>query len=603
MTASSVHGPLRILLPTWGARHVRQFLDLTLPTWLSPRNLPAVARRVPSEFIFLTSAQDRDVLEAQPELARLREHMPVGFFLIDDLIVPRNHSTVLTFAWQRAIRHFGEGNPDAFFMLMVGDILFSDGALLSMVRAVEEGHRAVMMGGLQVVYEEVVDALRSRIDQSGGVLALEPRALVRWALERPHPVLAAAFVDQGISHSIHPSHLFWRIDVDAVVAHYFNIFMFCVRPERWDFEILAPLDFCFLPEMCPSGSIKVIEDSDDGFFVECARRGHEGALLAPGGHDFDAIAASLARWMTAEQRKLSAVRTVFHAAERPDPSHPTGREADDFTARLIAALPPQAQPHRNHPYWAEQLSAFALERGRLGDVPTSAGVRGARLTARARIRELFWHVIGRIPDVRPWHPFWHDHRTLLRTIRREWLRRDQRILVLYDDVQPIVQWLAARSPGAELRRLDAFDAGRIGACQGALIAVGPARISDLAPVLDALSARLATGATVLVHVSAPDVASQERIAPLMVSHAGGLLRPAFRVERCAYASSRVQWLTHRLYATAARLYTRGGARRVAAALLLLVPTLALSLVDNLLRRSRGPVRGHCSAVSVVLKRA
>jgi hypothetical protein len=587
-----------VLLPLWGHAHVRQFFELTLPTWLAPRNLPAVAGRVASEFVFLTSMQDRDLIRRQPELARLEAHMPVGFFLIDDLMVPRNHSTVLTFAWARAIKHFAQQAPDAFFMMVVGDILFPDGTLLSMVRAVEEGHRAVMMGGLHVVHEEVADALKARIVESGGVLALEPRALVRWALERSHPSMAALFVDQGVSHSRHPNHLYWRVDDDTVVAHYFNIFMFCVRPEHWDIEIDAPLDFAFLPQMCPSGPIKVLDDSDDGFFVECARRSHETVFLAPGPYRFDEIVTSLARWMIAEQRKLAGTRLVFHAAAAPDRSHPVCRAADAFAARLIEALPAQPQPHRHHPYWAEQLSAFALERGRAGAVVADAPA----LTWRSRLRGLFWSIVGRAPEVRPWHPFWHDHKVALDRIRAEWLGRRKSVLVVYDQAQPLTQWLAARCPDAELRRLDRFDGGASGTHDGALIALGPSHIPDLARVLDGLAARLPSGAVVLIQIGDPDIAAQRRIAAMMVSHAGALLRPGFRVETCAYVSSRAQGVTHRLYGVAARLYTRGGPRRVATALLLLLPTLVLALVDNLSRGSNARVRGHCSAVSAVLKR-
>jgi hypothetical protein len=108
---------------------------------------------------------------------------------------------------------------------------------------------------------------------------------------------------------------------------------------------------------------------------------------------------------------------------------------------------------------------------------------------------------------------------------------------------------------------------------------------------------------VLVHVSESDIAAQSRIAAAMVNHAGALLRPGFRVETCAYVSSRLQGATRRLYSAAARLYTRGRPLRIAAALLLLLPTLGLALIDNL---SRGPgrrVRGQCSAVSVVLRKA
>jgi hypothetical protein len=431
------------------------------------------------------------------------------------------------------------------------------------------------MAGLQVVLEEVADELRVRRAPS------EPRALVRWALDRPHPVLAASFAEQSVSHSIHPNHLFWRIDENAVVAHYFNLFMFAVRPERTDFEIRAPLDFCFLIEMCPTGSIKVLDDSDDGFFVEVARRDHEVALLAPGGYEFGQISASLARWTTAKDRSFSAVRIVFHAGERPAADNPIAVASDAFAARLIAALPPKPQPTRDHPYWLEQRRSFNLERG--ADSPATG------------LRKLFWAVLGRAPEVRPWHPFWHDYRAAM-TTAREWVAVGTRMLVIHDGPSPLVRWLTTR--GA-----DTFSIGAVPAAgaryDGALIVVGPKSLPQLASAVDAAADAMAPGATVAVHLSSSG--GGDMLIPLMIRYTSSFHRPAVNVERCVYSSSRTQWLTHRLYSLAARLFTRGGAYRAALALAVLAPTLALSLTDNLLRNTRR-VRGHCSAVTVALRK-
>ncbi len=302
--------------------------------------------------------------------------------------------------------------------------------------------------------------------------------------------------------------------------------------------------------------------------------------------------------MIAVQRRLSASRLTFHAGEPPDPNHPIGRASDDFVMRLMAALPAEPQPHRDHPYWIEQLSAFTLERARLEEGTAAA----ASPTWRGRIRGLFWGIVGRPPDVHPWHPFWHDYRLAMTWIRAEWLGRERRLLILHDQPKPLTQWLATRCSGADLRRLDEFDPAAPRDPEGALIAVSPAQVPGLAAIIDGVAARLPAGAVIVIHVTAAEIAWQRRIPATMVAHAGAFARPGLRIAACSYASSHAQAVTHRLYGTAARLYTRGGARRVAAGLLLLAPTLVLALIDNLCRGARARVAGHCSAVSVVLKK-
>jgi hypothetical protein len=594
--------PMRVLVPVWGAAYVRKFVDLTLPTWLSARNLPAVAQRRPTEFVFLTTAADRERLEREPGIERLRAVLPVDYRLIDDLVVPRNHSTVLTLAFAGAIRHFTATLPNPGFIMLVGDLLLSDGALEETVDALAAGSGAVMIGGLQVVDREIEGALLKRAACGGGVLELEPRATVRWALEALHPSMIAAFMDQSVSHSSHPNHFFWRVDDQTVIARYFLMHMIGVRPERRDFEITAPLDFAFMPELCPSGRIKIIDDSDRGIFVEAIGREHEAGFLAPGPGDFEAIVASLARWTTAEQRALSATPVVFHGAAVPDPDHPICRAADAFHARLLARLPPTAQPHRRHPYWQEQYSAFVLERMRAGGAVEAATV-GAELAARGRLRTLFWMVLGRPPAVRVWHPFWHDYRVARRRIAAEWLGTAKRILILDEQASPLARWLGDRLPTARWLRADALEPARLGPVDGVLIAIGPGDIAGLAAIVDAVLPALTAGAMILVHATDHKVSLDGRLARAVIGHAGALLRPRLAIEACVYVSGRCQGLTHRSYAAAARHFTRGGGRQVAAALALLVPTLALALIDNLCRRPGGRVRGHCSAVSLVLRRA
>ena len=57
---------VRLLLPVWGFRYVKQFLEFSLPTMLAPGNIPALAGTVPCTFVVLTSAADAKLITDHP---------------------------------------------------------------------------------------------------------------------------------------------------------------------------------------------------------------------------------------------------------------------------------------------------------------------------------------------------------------------------------------------------------------------------------------------------------------------------------------------------------------------------------------------------------
>ncbi|MBV8167653.1 MAG: hypothetical protein JO021_12725, partial [Alphaproteobacteria bacterium] len=527
----------------------------------------------------------------------------VGFRLIDDMIVPRNHATVQTLAWERALRGYGARVVDIEFLFMLGDVVLADGTLRSIAAKLAAGHRGVMVGGLHVVHEETAAEMRARAP-AGAPLVLEPRALVRFALAQPHPAWVASFVNQAapgaaISHSAHPNHLFWRLDDTAVVGRYFMMWTAGVRPETPEFEISASNDTAFPSEFCPSGNIAVLDDSDLGFFVELTERDHEAVLLRPGPYDEAEIARGLGRWTTAQQRTFSATRVVFHAEARPADDHPVLRESDAVIARLVAALPQPAQSHRNHPYWTMQYNAFVLERSR---VMPSGDARFAASTTQAGGRRLLWWLLGQPPEVRIVHPFWPDYRAVVAACRREWLGTAKRVLVLSDQIRPLATWLPAQHPPTRSRSVAGFLEQADGATyDGALVLLAPGQLRQLAPLVGRLGACLAPGSAIVLHVG-DDAAGNVAVERRLVAHAGALFRPGWTLEGCWFAGGAAQARLRAAYAVAARLFVRGGAGRglLAAGLIALV-ALGAGLLNWLDRRAGAP-QGPCSAATVVLRK-
>ena len=94
---TGVRGPqaVRLLLPVWGQRYLRRFLEFSLPTMIAPGNIPALAAALPCTFVFLTSAQDAEMIAEHPGYRHLSAICRTEIVSIDDLITGDNHSTTM----------------------------------------------------------------------------------------------------------------------------------------------------------------------------------------------------------------------------------------------------------------------------------------------------------------------------------------------------------------------------------------------------------------------------------------------------------------------------------------------------------------------------
>src|SRR6202051_4663434 len=98
---------VRLLLPVWGYRYVKQFLEFSLPTMLAPRHIPAVAGMLPCTLVLLTSTTDAEAIAKHPGYQLLSSVCATEIQLIDDLITGDNYSTTITLAYERAVRAMG----------------------------------------------------------------------------------------------------------------------------------------------------------------------------------------------------------------------------------------------------------------------------------------------------------------------------------------------------------------------------------------------------------------------------------------------------------------------------------------------------------------
>jgi 2-polyprenyl-3-methyl-5-hydroxy-6-metoxy-1,4-benzoquinol methylase len=420
VTPASLRTPLKaaqFVLPVWGYSYVRYFLECSLPTLLAPGNVPAVVAALPSRFVILTSAEDAAYIREHPAFRRLAASCETELRLIDHLITDGNYSATITLAYVEAVREAGEAMLDICFFFLVSDYIVADGSLGNALRRMQKGISAVVVGNFQVAREDALPWLQEQLAGAEQALALPPRVLMQWALNHLHPVTLANTVNIPFSHNWHTNRLFWRVDGNTILGRFYLMHMLCVRPETTNFIIGASCDYSFIPEMCPSGLVEAIADSDEYLVIELQPIKHESAFLRPGPLAPQALARSLNDWATSLHRENVRHSLVFHAGDLPHKLGDTNTKADEFVAEVERHLTPEPLPHRGHPYWRGAMAAFYDATGRKLNEDEWRYALGLPATDNRITQWLVYQakyvLMGRPPHVLPWHPAWPDYKAVL----------------------------------------------------------------------------------------------------------------------------------------------------------------------------------------------
>jgi hypothetical protein len=446
---------VRLLLCAWGYSYVRQFLEYSLPTMLAPGNIPALAAALPTEFVILTSADDESFISEHPTFKRLASICATRIHTIDHLISDGNYSTTITLAYTEAVRELGDAMIDTCFMFLVSDYILADGSFANVLKRVQQGTSAVVAGNMQVTRESALSWLQERLVGNELSLSLQPRELMQWALNNPHPLVLANMVNLPFSHNTDSNRLFWRVDGNTILGRFYLLHMLCVRPEVTNFVIGSSCDYSFIPEMCPSGNVDIITDSDEYLVIEMQTRNHESKFLRPGPFEVAGLAKSLSEWTTRVHRDNANHSLFFHAEELPNEINRSIHEADAFIGDVVKNLSRKPQPHRGHPYWRGAMAAFYEVGGRKLNEEEWFYALGLPEVPNRLTNWLMWHskfaLMGRPPHVLPWHPAWPDFRTVFREIDSFFADPDTRLLLLSNE--PTAFSVALADSGERTRRL------------------------------------------------------------------------------------------------------------------------------------------------------
>jgi len=428
---------IHILLAVWGEKFINDFFQLSLPSLLAAGNIPALAKAYNTKFIFLTKPTDVVVFRAHPIFQKLKSICEVDFISIEDLIVLGNYSTTLTFAYDRAIKQAGEEMLNTYFIFLTSDYIMANGSFQGLMRYIEKGYSGICAGNFQVVKEDIEPFLRSQIDVTNNVMEIGPRQLMERSLQYLHPIVIASLFEQGIAHNYYANRFFLRYSFDVMAGRFYLLHMLCIKPELINYKVGSSCDYSFIPEMCPSGNVGIIDDSDDYFVVEIQSRKHELNYVNGGPYVQTKLVHALAEWTTKRHRQNANHTIYFHTRNiLPAEKIAIDRKLNTFIDAIGANLNLyKEKPYHNHPYWIGAIDSFYAQQNMMSKGENYEYFDLAQLAEATSVsKKAFYCYFGKPPNVFPWHHRWLEYCSIKQNLQRA-IVSPQKTIVMYDVYQ------------------------------------------------------------------------------------------------------------------------------------------------------------------------
>lgn len=259
---------LHFILPVWGAEYVRTFLDVVLPTHLSPRNLPAaITNQGDSAYHIYTSAEDTPIIRQNPVYARLTNVLPTTIHEIDECNAAPH--TVMSECYRNGIQLANA--VDAATIFLTADAIFSDGAFSFLEEKLCQGTSVVYCLGLRLNLEPMSVLLRNHLD-SDNAISLQPREMMMLALGNLHTWTRSSFWAQDEGLELMPSVLLWPVGDQGLLARCFHLHPIFVKPEIKNLQFNGTIDDDYVGLVCPNSDCHyTVADSDEMICLELSR--------------------------------------------------------------------------------------------------------------------------------------------------------------------------------------------------------------------------------------------------------------------------------------------------------------------------------------------
>jgi hypothetical protein len=280
------------ITPVWGEEFIREFLEISLPTQLSGKNIGAL-RPADNVYCIVTAESGKKIIEASAIFRALTEHATVQFIVYSDMAVSNNNDSYdLMHGMYNSSLAYVKSEINCFFLS--ADIFCSDGLFARAIAAMETGKKVVFVPTVRVSKDSF-----SRSVLQNRITSPTPDETVDLILSHEHVMTKAGLVNEasGAIFSL-PSHTGYRLH-NGYVGRWNVMHPLVVRvpPNPPNINLTVDWNYGVLDVSRPD-QIEIFWDSDDGLVLTTAPENYaQGGSIVYNGTD-KMRTENLVRWLS-----------------------------------------------------------------------------------------------------------------------------------------------------------------------------------------------------------------------------------------------------------------------------------------------------------------
>lgn len=235
--SSPEYFPLIFAIPVWGEEYVATFLNLCLPTHLGDGNLPGLTGKG-HRYVIFTKQADKDLIERSTPYAALSRLVRVDFEIIDPWIDHQKYA-LNSICYAKALNMARDSGSAA--VLLNADHALATNSVVTFQRLLSLGKRVIEVPAPRARKNKLA-VLLADYRSSAGEISVPPLILSSMWLRNIHPLLTMHFVDGVAGTPFHPSHLYWSVGSEGIVARCCHLMPIVVRPGDAKIDFTSTVD-------------------------------------------------------------------------------------------------------------------------------------------------------------------------------------------------------------------------------------------------------------------------------------------------------------------------------------------------------------------------
>lgn len=263
-------GGFHFINVVWGESYTKLFLDVCLPSQLSPRNLKSFEDVDNSVYKIYTTPNDAKIITNHPVYLAMSKIIKtkIKIFNLSEYCLKNYKHKAMNYCHQHAILEANQN--DCALVFLSPDTIWGDGSFQTLLNLANQGKRTVMIGAYRTVKETIVPSFLELFNPNNDTcISISCRELVKLFLEHLHPTTKSLFWGTLGSRTIWPSVVLWPVGNQGILAKHFHIHPLMVNPVKKDILPTPTIDGEYISLACPNqDEIYVVQDSDEIYACE-----------------------------------------------------------------------------------------------------------------------------------------------------------------------------------------------------------------------------------------------------------------------------------------------------------------------------------------------